>query len=78
MRKNRDDEIPTISAKRIYKAKTVAQRKKEWIQKSKKTLISLRLDEDILEWLKSKGRGYQSRINKLLRKAMEISTLGEK
>jgi uncharacterized protein (DUF4415 family) len=31
--------------------------------------ISLRLDADVLEWLKSKP-GYQTRINQLLREAM--------
>lgn len=29
--------------------------------------ISLRIDADVLHWFKAKGRGYQSRINKVLR-----------
>jgi uncharacterized protein (DUF4415 family) len=32
-----------------------------------KASISLRLDADILEWLKSQGPGYQTRINAILR-----------
>jgi len=32
--------------------------------------ITLRLDADIIAWLKSKGPGYQTRINALLRTAM--------
>lgn len=32
-----------------------------------KKQISLRLDEDILSWMQSQGRGYQSRINSILR-----------
>ena len=32
-----------------------------------KELISLRIDADVLHWFKAKGRGYQSRINKVLR-----------
>lgn len=32
-----------------------------------KSAISIRLDEDILQWFKSQGKGYQSRINAVLR-----------
>ena len=32
--------------------------------------ITLRLDADVLAWLKSQGKGYQTRINNLLRAAM--------
>jgi len=32
--------------------------------------ITLRLDADVLAWLKSQGPGYQTRINTLLRDAM--------
>ncbi len=35
-----------------------------------KIAITLRLDADVLAWFKSQGRGYQTRINKALRKAM--------
>jgi uncharacterized protein (DUF4415 family) len=35
-----------------------------------KTLISLRLDNDVLEWLKSKGDGHLTRINAILRERM--------
>ncbi|MDA1312406.1 MAG: BrnA antitoxin family protein [Acidobacteria bacterium] len=33
--------------------------------------VTVRLDADVLGWLKSKGVGYQTRINALLRHAME-------
>jgi uncharacterized protein (DUF4415 family) len=36
-----------------------------------KTSLTIRLDADVLAWLKAQGRGYQTRINKLLRAAME-------
>lgn len=36
-----------------------------------KTLLSLRIDSDVVEWFKSQGRGYQSRMNALLRAYME-------
>ena len=32
-----------------------------------KSAISIRLDDDILEWFKAQGKGYQSRINAVLR-----------
>ena len=35
-----------------------------------KKAISARLDADVIAWLKSKGQGYQTRMNLLLRKAM--------
>lgn len=32
-----------------------------------KKQLTLRLDADVLEWMKAQGRGYQSRINAILR-----------
>jgi uncharacterized protein (DUF4415 family) len=37
----------------------------------KKALLSLRIDSDVIEWFKSQGSGYQSRMNALLRAYME-------
>ena len=37
----------------------------------KKTQIALRIDSDVLVWFKAQGRGYQSRINALLRAYMD-------
>ena len=36
-----------------------------------KSAISLRLDTDVLAWFKAQGRGYQTRINAVLRSYME-------
>src|SRR5665213_4560768 len=36
-----------------------------------KCQLTIRLDGDVLTWLKSSGRGYQTRINRILRAAME-------
>ena len=36
-----------------------------------KVQISIRLDEDIIEWFKAQGSGYQSRINAVLRAYVE-------
>jgi uncharacterized protein (DUF4415 family) len=38
-----------------------------------KTLLSLRIDADVLAWFRSTGPGYQSRMNALLRAYMEAS-----
>jgi uncharacterized protein (DUF4415 family) len=35
-----------------------------------KTVISLRIDAEILDWLKSKGEGHLTRINDILRERM--------
>jgi uncharacterized protein (DUF4415 family) len=35
-----------------------------------KRQITARVDADVLDWLKSHGRGYQSRINAILRREM--------
>lgn len=41
-----------------------------------KVLTSVRLDADILEFFKSKGAGYQSRINAALRMEVERNLAG--
>jgi uncharacterized protein (DUF4415 family) len=35
-----------------------------------KQQITARLDSDVLHWLKSQGKGYQSRMNEILRREM--------
>ena len=35
-----------------------------------KAQTTLRIDADVLAWLKSQGKGYQTRINAILRRAM--------
>jgi uncharacterized protein (DUF4415 family) len=39
----------------------------------KKTSTTVRIDSDVLLWLRSKGKGYQSRINAILRREMLTS-----
>lgn len=34
--------------------------------------VTIRIDSDVLEWFRSRGRGYQTQINRLLRKYMEL------
>jgi uncharacterized protein (DUF4415 family) len=35
-----------------------------------KKQLTVRIDADVLEWLKSQGKGYQRRLNAILRAAM--------
>jgi uncharacterized protein (DUF4415 family) len=39
----------------------------------KKAAVTIRLDVDVLAWLKSSGEGYQTRINAYLRRMMQQS-----
>lgn len=39
----------------------------------KKALLSLRIDSDVIDWFRSQGAGYQSRMNALLRAYMEAN-----
>jgi uncharacterized protein (DUF4415 family) len=43
-----------------------------------KTLLSLRVDSDVVEWFRAQGRGYQSRMNALLRAYMQAHSRGGK
>ena len=36
-----------------------------------KKQLTVRIDEDVIEWLRSMGKGYQTRMNHILRAAME-------
>jgi len=40
-----------------------------------KKQLTIRLDAEMLEWLKADGRGYQTRINHILRIVMESQAL---
>jgi uncharacterized protein (DUF4415 family) len=39
--------------------------------KARKEAISLRVDMDVLDWLRRQGPGYQTTINRILRERME-------
>ncbi|WP_100639378.1 BrnA antitoxin family protein [Marinobacter salexigens] len=45
--------------------------KKAELRVPAKQPVTLRIDEDVLVWFKAQGKGYQTRINKLLRQYME-------
>ena len=68
-----DNEIPIITTDKILTAQTVAERRAARREKPDKTQLKISLDNDIIEWLKSGGRGYKNRLNQLLRSIMELS-----
>ena len=52
-------DIPELDADFFHGARVVVPPRKQQ--------LTIRLDADVLAWLKSRGRGYQSRINAVLR-----------
>ena len=46
-------------------------RKASLLEPQPKKAVSIRLDEDVLEWFKRRGSGYQTRINAVLRAYVE-------
>ena len=44
----------------------------------RKEQVTLRIDADVLAWLRNGGKGYQSRLNSLLRNAMIDQLRGKK
>jgi uncharacterized protein (DUF4415 family) len=39
-----------------------------------KKLVCLRIDRDVLDWFRQQGKGYQTRVNAILRAYMEAHT----
>ena len=65
--KNTDfSDSPKLTAKDFANARKAVDAHPEWYTIKKKD-IHIRLDADILEWFKSQGAGYQTRINEILR-----------
>ena len=50
-----------------------AQAERSQLYRPKKARVTLLLDADLLAWLKASGRGYQTRINGVLRDLMRNS-----
>jgi uncharacterized protein (DUF4415 family) len=60
-------EIPEITREMF--AKAVLRRHFEPVMRKKQ--LTLRIDSDVIDWYKKQGRGYQTRINALLRAYMQ-------
>lgn len=65
-----DSEIDTSDIKEWTDENFAEARPFNSIYKPKKEQITTRIDSDILMWLKSHGKGYQTLLNDLLRKEM--------
>lgn len=39
----------------------------KWVIPQNKKMVALRLDQDVLDWFRKDGKGYQTRINAVLR-----------
>lgn len=69
-----DDEIDTSDIPAVTPemfAKAVVKRGLK--TRASKSQLTLRVDSDVVKWFRSHGRGYQTRINALLRAYMEAS-----
>jgi uncharacterized protein (DUF4415 family) len=60
-------DIPPLDKSFLKKATT------SWPPAKKQ--LTIRLDEDLLHWLKRHGKGYQTRINRILRVVMDCSSV---
>ena len=67
-----DEDSPKLTADQIARMKPAHP--EYWRVEPVKVSFSMKVDADVLEWFKSKGKGYQTRINKVLRNAMIEST----
>jgi len=68
--KNTDfSDMPELTDKQIAQLKPSHYRNMTNYRPIKKT-VNVRLDADVVEWLQSEGRGYQTRMNAILREAM--------
>ncbi len=64
-----DAEIDTSDIPELTDAQLAEMKRPEHFRPVKKQ-ITARLDADVLAWLKASGKGYQSRMNAILRQAM--------
>jgi len=67
-------DIPELTPEMF--AKSVVKRGLK--EKENKAQLTIRVDQDVLTWFKSQGRGYQTRINSLMRAYMEANVSHKK
>nr|WP_287413309.1 BrnA antitoxin family protein [Pseudodesulfovibrio sp.] len=61
---DRTGDMPELTAAQLSEMKPAA------LYRPVKRQITARVDADVLAWLKSQGKGYQSRMNAILRREM--------
>lgn len=64
-----DSDCPPMTKSQMKEFKPAYETHPEWY-KVKKTSIQVRIDNDVLAALKAMGKGYQTRINSILRQAV--------
>ena len=62
-------DMPELTDEQISRLRPSHYRNMANYKPIKKT-VNVRLDADVIEWLQSGGRGYQTRMNAILREAM--------
>jgi len=68
--KNNDfSDSPELTAEQLVQLKPSYYRNMANYKPIKK-IVNVRLDADIIEWLQGEGKGYQTRMNAILREAM--------
>jgi uncharacterized protein (DUF4415 family) len=73
--KNTDfSDCPVLTEEQMKEFKPSHLRNMANYKPIKKT-VNVRLDADVIEWLQSGGRGYQTRMNAILREAMVRSVV---
>jgi uncharacterized protein (DUF4415 family) len=67
-----DEEIDYSDSPKITRELFATGKRKPGLRAPEgKEAISIRLDRDVLEWFRARGRGYQSEVNALLRAYMQ-------
>jgi uncharacterized protein (DUF4415 family) len=64
-----DDSVDTSDAPELPAGSWKNAVRGKWYRPVKQA-VSIRLDADVLAWLKAKGKGYQTKVNGLLRATM--------
>jgi len=67
----KDNEIDCSDIPEIKDLSSLRSRPNRKLDKPKKIAVTCNLDSDIVVWLKKGGKGYQTRVNSILRKAMK-------
>jgi uncharacterized protein (DUF4415 family) len=63
-----DEDSPKLTQEQLGRMKPAHP--EYWKVEPVKVPLSIKVDADVLAWFKSKGKGYQTRINAVLREAM--------
>nr|WP_281720340.1 BrnA antitoxin family protein [Nitrosomonas nitrosa] len=72
IKKMRDEDIDLSDIPEIEPSKFAKAIVRKGLKTSSgKVQLTLRIDQDVVEWFKDRGRGYQTKINALLRAYME-------